>query len=53
MGGPAAIPLSELLAYFKLYCIEDEADREEYRIIIQGLDAEYMKWYKQKYGDGK
>lgn len=43
MGGPAAIPFSEIAAYLEFNHIDDPDEREEYITMIRSLDAEYLK----------
>jgi len=48
MGGPAAIPMSEMLAYFNMYGIDDATERDEYLFVLQELDAEYLDHASKK-----
>jgi hypothetical protein len=48
-GGAAGIPVSEIVAYFELQGIVDDDERAEYMSVIQALDAEYLKWHKEKH----
>lgn len=48
IGGPAPIPLSEINAYFGLYGIDDEDERDTHIQIIRFLDAHYLDYVQKK-----
>lgn len=45
----APIPLSEYLAYFQIFNINDLEEREEIIFIVSELEAEFFEWYQKKY----
>ena len=46
--GFGPIPLSEVLAYFEAFAIDDLDEREELLTLIQQLDREYLNWEGSK-----
>lgn len=42
MGGAGPIPLSEVLAYFQMFGVRDEDEREEMVAFIRALDSEWL-----------
>jgi hypothetical protein len=53
-GGPTAIPLQEILAYSKIYAIEDHEELEEFTWTIRILDSEWLsEHYRRQDNKGK
>jgi len=46
--GFGPIPLSEVLAYFEAFAIDNLDEREELLALIQQLDREYLSWEASK-----
>ncbi len=49
-AGPAAIPLSEIVAYFDIYEINDPEERDDYIAMIRHLDSVYLAYTSAKKG---
>jgi hypothetical protein len=43
-----AIPLSEYLAYFEMFDINDMEERDEILYVVGEMDEEYLTWLKEK-----
>ncbi len=43
-----AIPLSEVVAYFKLTGLADPELREDYARFIRAMDAAFLDWHHQQ-----
>ena len=48
MGGPSAIPFSEIVAYLTINSINDAEEREEFIMYIQALDNAYLEYNHKK-----
>lgn len=48
MGGPSAIPFSEISAYITMSAVTNAEEREEYIMFIQALDNAYLSYTHDK-----
>ena len=48
MGGPCAIPISEVLAYLNLMGIASIAQRSKYLRLLQQMDSTYLTYVAEK-----
>jgi hypothetical protein len=48
MGGPSAIPFSEIAAYLSINNITNAVEREDYIMFVQALDNAYLEYNHKK-----
>lgn len=51
MGGAGPIPLSEVLAYCRMFGIDDMDDRYELVALLRVADSEYLGMNAERRGD--